>query len=412
MSVEKLILTKLKCKHCEDYVKRAPIMMDYEHFICVNCFNILPEENRSSYTHQLGLERICEVIQFPCRYHLYGCTKKLEFNSTRESHEDTCRFSVARKYDFIRFNSVEDDSSDTEIEEDQDTSPLSSRDLSVEMNCTFKRNKTTRKLTILRFSMDIRSDNRKLYSNFEDNKSAPISLKMAGVISLGWKNPTVKITGMEIIKENPLAASVYQNARCLSCKDYKCNKLHDSCPTCKLELYKCACLKGHKIPQLQCKYFSIGCRQSLENLNLPQHVQQCEYQEYSCPFPACSWSGSMQTMKIIHLPTDHKEKTISSDQVKRSEQIDDVWVMIALGKVFVCKQYCYEDGLDVVVQYMGSSDNSDKFAYCIRGVSPLQFYQEAKCCTLNSYLLDRGIQFACNHEYVLFIKKTKVNGNC
>lgn len=406
MSVESLILAKLKCKHCEDYVKRAPIMMYHETFICVNCYNILPEENRASYIHQYGLERICEVIQFPCRYHLNGCTKKLDFNSTRESHEDSCRFNVARKYDFIRFNSVEDDSSDTEIEDDHDVSPTMSRDLKVEMNCTFKRNKTTRKVTILRFSVDVKSDNRKLYSNFEENKSVPISIRLRGVISLGWKNPTVKITSMDIIKENPLA---YQNVRCLNCKDYKCQKLHDCCPTCGLEHYKCFCSKAMKVPQLQCKYFVLGCRESTEILNLPQHIQQCEYQEYSCPFPNCFWSGSMQTMKIIHLPNEHKEKTITSDQIKRSNQTDDVWVMIAFGKVFVCKQYCYEDNTDIVVQYMGSSNNSEKFVYCIR-IATLPFYQEAKCCTTNSYILDKGIQFASNCEYVLFIKKIKVNG--
>ncbi|KAL6522382.1 E3 ubiquitin-protein ligase sinat2 [Orobanche minor] len=107
---------------------------------------------------------------------------------------------------------------------------------------------------------------------------------------------------------NPMYPPIHQcpngHTLCVNCK-----RIHNSCPTCRLELGNIRCLALEKIAdsfELPCRYQSLGCHALFPYYKKAKHEKCCLFRPYSCPYASseCCVTGDIPFL-VRHLQEDH-----------------------------------------------------------------------------------------------------------
>lgn len=84
----KVDASKLKCASCKNYLKSAPVFIQYTgDTICQTCNNAT---GKTTFRNKL-YEEMIKTVLFPCEYASKGCTTRLLFNNAAQ-HESVCKF--------------------------------------------------------------------------------------------------------------------------------------------------------------------------------------------------------------------------------------------------------------------------------------------------------------------------------
>lgn len=84
----KLDIAKIKCALCKEYLRSAPVFVQYSgDTICERCNKI---SEKISFRNKL-YEDMMKAALLPCRFATKGCTKQLQFNHCA-NHENVCDY--------------------------------------------------------------------------------------------------------------------------------------------------------------------------------------------------------------------------------------------------------------------------------------------------------------------------------
>ncbi|KAL8136212.1 hypothetical protein AgCh_010707 [Apium graveolens] len=133
-------------------------------------------------------------------------------------------------------------------------------------------------------------------------------------IVLGEKHRVPSINGVHELLECPVCTSlmyppIYQcpdgHTLCSDCKI----RVHNCCPSCRLELGNIRCLALEKVAEsleLPCRYQSLGCHDMFLYYSKVKHEQHCRFRPYNCPYAGseCSVTGDIPAL-VAHLKDDH-----------------------------------------------------------------------------------------------------------
>ncbi|KAL8258674.1 hypothetical protein R6Q59_026627 [Mikania micrantha] len=166
---------------------------------------------------------------------------------------------------------------------------------------------------------------------------------------------------------------------CSNCK----LRVHNSCPTCRLEMGNIRCLALEKVAEsleLPCRHQNLGCHDISPYYSKLKHEQNCQFRPYNCPYAGseCSITGDI-TFLVAHLKDDHNVDmhdgcTFNHRYVKSNpHEVENATWMLT---VFNCygRQFClhfeaFQLGMAPVyiafLRFMGEDDEAKKFSYLL-----------------------------------------------
>lgn len=251
------------------------------------------------------------------------------------------------------------------------------KDLQVDITCSLKGNKTTKKATVLQYSMSIQCSNDKQLCLMNDLQSfQPVDIIIEGAIAL-TKKPEQVYGHVELIKKDP--------------------PIYESIPSLRHIQYK---MSNNNLPPMreQVTTCKNGCLWRGSSADLGEHLKTCAMVKMSCFFDSCDWHGSEQLMKG-HLFNKHR--TYIKDQIEgKFGWQDKFMVVIQHGIIFIFKYYSYDalDYVDMMVQGVVNRNEMD-YKYSIHVYSMVNgkkvkiITKSAKCMVFNKCVLQNGVRF-------------------
>eukprot|EP00271_Cylindrocystis_brebissonii_P013157 TRINITY_DN32768_c0_g1_i1.p1 TRINITY_DN32768_c0_g1~~TRINITY_DN32768_c0_g1_i1.p1 ORF type:complete len:327 (-),score=42.27 TRINITY_DN32768_c0_g1_i1:1030-2010(-) len=93
------------------------------------------------------------------------------------------------------------------------------------------------------------------------------------------------------------------------CSDCKL-RVHNRCPTCRLDLGNIRCLALEKVAEaleLPCRHHSFGCTEILPYYTKLRHEAACNFRPYTCPYAGseCTVTGDIPFL-VAHLRDEHR----------------------------------------------------------------------------------------------------------
>ncbi|KAL7098074.1 hypothetical protein ACP275_10G183000 [Erythranthe tilingii] len=163
-----------------------------------------------------------------------------------------------------------------------------------------------------------------------------------------------------------------------------CRRIHNCCPTCRIELGNIRCLALEKVAEsleLPCRYQSLGCNELLPYYSKIKHEKQCSSRPYTCPYASseCCVTGDipflMAHLKEEHSVDMHDGCTFNHRYVKSNpHEVENATWMLTVFNCFG-RQFClhfeaYLLGASspvymAFVRFMGEEKDAKKFGYTL-----------------------------------------------
>lgn len=362
--------------------------------VCGKCFNILPDEKKSTCVRQTGLEAITEILLFPCRYHQQGCFFTFPFN-TGNKHEVTC----PHRHTTLPL---------LPPPPQQETSPIEyryeSEQVSLKIKCETVKNQYEND-DKLELNLEITGNNGydfnlKKVRQMETN----IMVDLEGVVA-----PNHYLTNI-VENHYETISSTGAHIACNKCRKYvngdatyHCLFGHNCCKNCKgLPCLIC----GREIagePRFYCRNRSKGCVQLFLNCEITKHESDCEYNDFYCPIDKCGYIGILNNL-LKHFLNQHDKDTINNTSLDTTlNKKDQQWYFYCYNRLFHCKYYHFDNFIEFIVKYIGSNDDARSFKYevfitdnntCFIGEKCKNNY----CSGWNEVLLDKAVSFIFDEE--------------
>ncbi|KAF7148446.1 hypothetical protein RHSIM_Rhsim03G0004500 [Rhododendron simsii] len=166
---------------------------------------------------------------------------------------------------------------------------------------------------------------------------------------------------------------------CSNCKI----RVHNCCPTCRLDLGNIRCLALEKVAaslELPCRYQNLGCQDVLPYYSKLKHEQNCRLRPYNCPYAGseCFVTGDIQIL-VGHLKDDHKvdmhdgctfnHRYVKSDPHEVENATWMLTVFNCFGRQFCLHFEAFKLGTTPVyiafLRFMGEDYEAKKFSYTL-----------------------------------------------
>lgn len=411
--IPQCVLNGLQCAICASYLNTSPIMVSKNNSqICGRCFDILPQEDKQSCLRQIGLEAVADILVFPCRYHDHGCMHEVCFNST--DHEKECPYRFYDKFDnlVVECHTLNTQNTDTLESKDFKSFSFVKETKDIKVNVLFKLKQSAKYLdkALLKYNIDICGNDESALCLQSEQYIRKVEIVMEGALSVRSVPENifcdVRTKG---VTETATSHNTYDptydtiNTRndgknCNNCRKpilievYYCMHGHDHCRDCKgMNCLYCITSVSH-IPKYYCKNFTKGCKEKLSATDVNKHQTDCEFNSFRCPLPACDWHGTLSIMKL-HVQENHLDKVTLNMMIRRaSTSYDQNWCMFAHDNIFKCKYFYFGDYVELLVIYVGSNDNAQKYKYEVEVLfHGKSLKRSAYSIGWNAFSIDKGI---------------------
>lgn len=406
-------------------------MVSNQSQICGKCYKLLPDADKSKYIRQIGLEAVSTILIFPCRYHNEGCTFTYSFNST-DGHEKECSYRHQCLYQREDQLTICSESELIPISVDNQKFSNHSRNLSinqesgdvrVKVDFELKQNNMSNNNALLKYNVEICGTDKSALCIQSEQYMNPVKITTEGVVSLRRAPESVycdvkvdRISGTRHSSGNgsePIYDTIdgsSQTHKCTRCSSaiageaFYCLHGHQFCRNCR-EKYCMHCATSVScIPKYRCKNAAQGCKQKLSTTDVSKHETDCEFNSFRCPISGCNWHGILKITKS-HVLEKHLDKIMQVQEIRKpSSAVDETWYMVVYDSIFRCKYFFYDDYAELLVIYIGSNDNAQKFKYEVEVFFHGKCFKRSSLCIgWNGFSLDRGIVIKqdCLNELLL-----------
>eukprot|EP00250_Pteridium_aquilinum_P024065 c2827_g1_i1 orf=508-1443(+) len=166
---------------------------------------------------------------------------------------------------------------------------------------------------------------------------------------------------------------------CVDCKA----RVHNRCPTCRMELGNIRCLALEKVAaalELPCKYHPYGCFSMLPYYSKLKHESLCNFRPFNCPYAGseCLVTGTISSL-VAHLRDDHNVDmhngcTFNHRYIKiNPEEVENATWMLTVfhcfGRHFCLHFEAFLLGMAPVymafLRFMGDEGEAKNFSYSL-----------------------------------------------
>ncbi|KAJ3664689.1 hypothetical protein Zmor_000239 [Zophobas morio] len=388
------VLEKLQCAKCGGYLSCGPIVIDQDlQQLCGRCFKILPDDVKSRCVRQIGLEAVAEVLIFPCRYRVQGCIYTFPYDSGGE-HELMCQ----HRGDSIKSNrscsgSIKSNSSTIS----RGYTPQA-KHVEVKVNCGSPYSVDGEDKLKLSVGISGKDTHKLSLSGYNTD----IKLNLEVVVSL---QDVPKITYSHHFIEKRPQEPIYESVKfimhkiaCPTCQKYivydeifHCPSGHSICKACKSVPCGICGVLATSNSQHYCRNYVKGCTNLFPTGDIPKHETDCEFNDFKCP--SCDFCDILSLM-VAHFVQKH-EVVLANELVVTLGRKDQQWFFYCYDRLFRCRFYNFDEGVEFVVVYVGCHDGACKYKYEVALTSNNQnsVKKSSGCLGWNEASLGRAVGF-------------------
>lgn len=406
------VLDNLKCSLCDGYLSVKPLMIRNEdQQICGKCFKLLPTDEKEKCVRQIGLETLSEVLIFPCRYNIWGCSYTSGWCDEKH-HETECSYRSQQ----LSLDNYTPSFLDV-FEGNNSESKTVFKAQSEYLNATFQYD-IREKSQILVYNLKLIGNTGTKINIKSNTTHEDVEISIQGTVSL-QNIPSPVHTAIKLNtshKDNvyeSLSSIVPLRKKCSTCKTevnegkYSCLSGHVCCENCK-EKMCLACVKSiERQSKKFCKNYKNGCPGIFLFDVIHDHESDCEFNEIKCPVEPCNTIEILSNLKL-HLKQDHT--VLVNDVTKFFSSKDDNFIIFCYDNIFKCVYFYYKTFVEFFVTYIGSSKEANKYLYEVTvTLDGKQHSKRSVCSNWNNLMLERGITF--NREELIEEQYKKLTFN-
>lgn len=396
LNVPPHILDALKCIKCDGFLITTPIFVTTNlEQVCGKCYIILPKQEQEKCFRQVAFETVAGLIQFPCKYYKSGCPQTFKINEENIQHEQLCEYKY--KHLLIPVNNTIEDNFYPETD-----SYIQTEQIAVWLKFNLEENLYSPYNKRLKYKMNLQGSNGyKLMLKKNNELRNNIEIDVNGQV-LFKEKPEILYTDVKVSQINEhIYETIQPQIKCTNCREilkeqiHYCLFGHVTCFNCKGVMCVLCSLQMNNESKRKCRNIFKGCTEILPVTELSNHEDNCVYNDRKCPLQGCTFSDMFENLKL-HLQTQHSNQTFNENHiVKKFQSTDQQFIMLCHNSIFKCNYYYYEDYVEFVVVYFGSTTESDNYVTEILVVEN-NLKKRCACADWNNFVLDKCIKFNIN----------------